>query len=187
MFTPNSITTEQGIYDDPADPFSGIIVGCYDVVGDIVSGLAAGPVELSRQANRKDYAVHPDDASIGSKAKSKHVARASGQVAMGTAKGLGKVVTTSLKSPMLIVHGVTRSFHNLPKTYGEEVRQYETVTGFRSGLSVSAKSFGHGIGDGMRDLIAKPIDGAANNGIVGFRTGLATGFANLMCKPTAGK
>ncbi|PZD27065.1 hypothetical protein A1F96_07060 [Pyrenophora tritici-repentis] len=74
----------------------------------------------------------------------------------------------------------------ISKTYGEEVRQYETVTGLRSGLVVSAKSFGHGIGDGIKDIVAKQIDGAEKNGVIGSGTGLATGVANVVCKPTAG-
>ncbi|RMZ71831.1 UDP-glucosesterol transferase [Pyrenophora seminiperda CCB06] len=190
-------TDTTGAKRDPIDPVSGVLLGCYDTVGGILSGLAAGPVELGRQATattRRDSTVKVDDASSSTgdgEAKSKGggggggVAHASGQVAIGTAKGLGKVVTTSLKSPMLIMHGLTRGFHNLPRTYGEEVRQYETVTGLRSGLLVSAKSFGHGLGDGIRDLVAKPIDGAEKNGIIGFGTGLATGIANVVCKPAA--
>ena len=64
---------------------------------------------------------------------------------------------------------------------------YENVTGFRSGLLVSAKSFGHGLGDGIRDLATKPIEGAEKNGVSGFTTGLVTGLANLAFKPAAGE
>ena len=109
------------------------------------------------------------------------------QVALGTAKGFGRIVTTSLKSPAVIMHGITRGFHNLPKAYGEEVRQYENVTGLRSGLVVSMKSFGYGLGDGIRDLMVKPIDGAEKNGVLGFATGCATGIANAALKPAAGQ
>ena len=144
-------------------------------------------MDLGKQVSGRDSIVKTDASSIGSQTKSKGFAHASGQVAIGTARGLGRVVTTSLKSPALIMHGVTRGFHNLPKTYGEEVRQYETVTGLRSGLLVSAKSFGHGLGDGIKDLVAKPIDGAEKNGVIGFGAGLATGIANVVCKPAAGK
>ncbi|KAL7773937.1 hypothetical protein CFE70_003905 [Pyrenophora teres f. teres 0-1] len=179
-----TIATGPGTIREPTDPLSGVLVGCYDVADGIISGLVAGPVTLGKQFSRRDSAVTSETSSAGSKTKG--VVRASGQVAMGTAKGLGKVVTTGLKSPLLIVEGVTRGFHNFPKTYGEEVRQYETVTGLRSGLLVSAKSFRHGIGDGIKDVITKPIDGAEKNGIIGFGTGLATGIANVVCKPTAG-
>jgi hypothetical protein len=117
----------------------------------------------------------------------KGIPHAVAQVALGTAKGLGRIVTTSLKSPALILHGVTRGFHNLPKAYGEEVRQYENVIGLRSGLLVSAKSFGYGLGDGLKDLATKSMEGAENNGVVGFGTGLARGVLNAAFKPASGQ
>ncbi|KAH7562778.1 hypothetical protein BM1_02298 [Bipolaris maydis] len=187
---------------DPTDPISGALLGCYDVVGGIMLGLAEGPIELGKQASPLFRASHstkesssqteeepkPTSAPTASSSPSdsKRIPHAAGKVALGTAKGLGRVVTTSLKSPALIMHGVTRGFHNLPKTYGEEVRVYEEVTGLRSGLLVSAKSFGYGLGDGIRDFASKPIDGAEKNGIIGFSAGLVTGIANLAFKPTAG-
>lgn len=61
------------------------------------------------------------------------------QVAVGTGKGLGRIVGAGLKAPMTFTHGLTRGFHNVPKLYGEEVREYENVVDLRSGLLVSAK------------------------------------------------
>ncbi|XP_014558170.1 hypothetical protein COCVIDRAFT_25282 [Bipolaris victoriae FI3] len=192
------ITKDTAMERDPTDPISGALLGCYDVVGGIMLGLAAGPIELGKQASPLFHASHsakespsqtteeePKSTSTPS-SDSKRIPHAAGKVALGTAKGLGRVVTTSLKSPALIMHSVTRGFHNLPKTYGEEVRVYEEVTGLRSGLLVSAKSFGHGLGDGIRDFATKPIDGAEKNGIIGFSAGLVTGIANLAFKPAAG-
>lgn len=181
---------------DPQDPVSGALLGCYDVLGGMALGLAAGPIELSKQAgpllkssnhSHKDSDSQTEKPTPTTSGEAKSVPQAAGKVAVGAAKGLGRVVTTGLKSPALIMHSLTRGFHNLPKAYGEEVRVYENVTGLRSGLLVSAKSFGHGLGDGLRDFATKPIDGAEKNGFIGFSTGLATGLANLALKPTAGK
>jgi hypothetical protein len=108
-------------------------------------------------------------------------------IAVSAGKGLGRIVTASLKSPMLVLHGVTRGFHNLPKLYGEEVREYENVTDLKSGLLVSAKSLGYGIGDGLMDLVVKPIEGAEQGGVKGFGIGLAKGIGNAICKPVAGQ
>jgi hypothetical protein len=193
----SSIAKDADMKRDPTDPISGAVLGCYDVVSDIMLGLAAGPIEISKQADPLFHASHTrQDASsrteerpksiTASSAEFKRIPFAIGKVALGTAKGLGSVVTTSLKSPALIMHGVTRGFHNLPKMYGEEVRVYDSVTGLRSGLLVSAKSFGHGLGDGVRDFATKPVEGAEKNGIVGFSTGLATGIANMALKSAAG-
>jgi hypothetical protein len=61
------------------------------------------------------------------------------QVAIGTGKGLGRIVGVGLKAPMTFTHGITRGFHNVPKLYGEQVREYENITDLRSGMSVSFK------------------------------------------------
>jgi hypothetical protein len=63
------------------------------------------------------------------------------EIALSTGKGLGRIVGAPLKAPMVFTHGVTRGFHNLPKLYGGEVREYENVTDLKSGLIVSGKVF----------------------------------------------
>jgi hypothetical protein len=61
------------------------------------------------------------------------------KVAIETGKGLGRVLMASLKTPIMLSNAITRGFHNWPKSYGENVREYENVTGIKSGLIVSAK------------------------------------------------
>jgi hypothetical protein len=48
------------------------------------------------------------------------------------------------------------------------------------------QSFGYGLGDGLLDIIAKPTQGAKENGTLGFVTGCAKGLGNALLKPTAG-
>ncbi|KAH7359828.1 hypothetical protein BKA66DRAFT_515011 [Pyrenochaeta sp. MPI-SDFR-AT-0127] len=187
------ISQYSGTRRDPTDPVSGILFGVYDTVEEMMLGLVAGPVELGKQANPmlvryKSSQTANGTASTESTAvvNVKNVPQVAAQVAIGTGKGLGRIVTASLKSPMLIMNGVTRGFHNLPKTYGEEVREYKNVTGFRSGLCVGAQSFGYGLADGLKDLVAKPLDGAAQSGCIGFGDGLAKGIGNALFKPAAG-
>lgn len=110
-------------------------------------GVVAGPVEFGRQASpmlsryesrqreTRDGIVRPFTAH-----DIKAAPPAAAQVTIEAGKGLGRVVTASVKTPMLIMHGITRGFHNLPKTYGEEVRQFQNVTGLKSGLAVSGKA-----------------------------------------------
>ncbi|KAF2713088.1 hypothetical protein K504DRAFT_449845 [Pleomassaria siparia CBS 279.74] len=107
-------------------------------------------------------------------------------VAVGTGKGLGRIVGAGLKAPMTFTHGLTRGFHNMPKLYGEEVRDYENITDIRSGLSVSAKGLALGITDGLTDFFTKPIQGAQAGGVLGFAKGFGKGIGNLVCKPSAG-
>ena len=137
------ISQHSGTRRDPIDPLSGVLLGVYDTVGEMMLGLVAGPVEFgkqtspmmlrlnSRQQGSQDSNTAPGD--------DKSIPHAAAEVAIGTGKGVGRIITASLKSPMVIMHGITRGFHNLPKVYGEEVREYENITGLRSGLLVSAK------------------------------------------------
>jgi hypothetical protein len=59
--------------------------------------------------------------------------------AYGTGKGISKISGSLLKSPMDLLLGVSKGFHNMPKLYGEEVRQTDRVTGIKSGFRVAGK------------------------------------------------
>jgi hypothetical protein len=60
--------------------------------------------------------------------------------ALGAGKGVGRIVSAGLKSPMDFTLGIARGFHNAPKLYGDEsVRQTERITGFQSGLKAAGK------------------------------------------------
>ncbi|KAF2027095.1 hypothetical protein EK21DRAFT_102830 [Setomelanomma holmii] len=178
---------------DPTDPLSGLLLGIYDTIGEISLGLVAGPVELGRQATpmltrfEDSQRTHRDDITQPVTAgKLKRAPHPAARVVVESGKGLGRILTASLKTPVLTMNGMTRGFHNLPKAWGEEVREYENVTGFRSGCVVSAKSFGYGLSDGLLDMIAKPAQGAQKNGMVGFAIGIGKGLGNAVCKPVAG-
>jgi hypothetical protein len=122
------------------------MLGVYDTLGEITLGLVAGPVELGRQATpvltrfESRQRDNPDgNTQPVTTDDVKGAPQAAAKVAVEAGKGLGRVVTASLKMPVLTLHGITRGFHNMPKLYGEEVREYENVTGIKSGLRVSAK------------------------------------------------
>ncbi|CAI6334124.1 unnamed protein product [Periconia digitata] len=117
---------------------------------------------------------------------SRSAPEAAKQIAIGTGKGLGQIIGAALKAPMTFSHGMTRGFHNVPKLYGEEVHEYENVVDFRSGISVSAKGFGHGVYGGVADLFVKPVLGAQEDGLAGFAKGVGKGVGNIVCKPAAG-
>jgi hypothetical protein len=142
----NRISQHPGARRDPTDPISGILLGVYDTVGEISLGLVAGPVELGRQATpvlRRYESSQRENPNGNTQPLTGRellgAPQAAGKVALETGKGLGRIVTASLKTPMVVLNGVTRGFHNLPKAYGEEVRVYENVTGVKSGMKVGAK------------------------------------------------
>jgi hypothetical protein len=175
---------------DPNNPFSGVVVGTYDAVGDILGSLVTGPIEggkyvAQRHAKQEGTKLEkipcstssvrqnsapliPDDANTRSTESASRkppadpspsegrimleeerepdslgtaldtASNTAKDIAVGTGIGLGRIVGAGLKAPMSITHGLTRGFHNLPKLYGDEVREYE-VTDLKSGLEVSAK------------------------------------------------
>lgn len=55
-------------------------------------------------------------------------------------KGIGRIVSAGMKSPMDFTLGIARGFHNAPKLYGDDtVRPQEKVTDFQSGLKAAGK------------------------------------------------
>ena len=68
---------------------------------------------------------------------SRHV---SFEAAIGTGKGVGRIVGAGLKSPMDFTLGLAKGFRNAPRLYGDEsVRPIEKITGLQSGLKVASK------------------------------------------------
>ena len=62
------------------------------------------------------------------------------EAALGAGKGVGRIVSAGLKSPMDFTLSLARGFHNAPKLYGDEsVRKSEKITGFQSGLKAAGK------------------------------------------------
>lgn len=106
----------------------------------------------SSTPHAEEASVHRSatDASISSEpSSSQHPHRSftgnqAGQIsleaALGAGKGIGRIVSAGLKSPMDFTLSLARGFHNAPKLYGDEsVRQTEKITGFHSGLKAAGK------------------------------------------------
>lgn len=94
--------------------------------------------------------------------------------AIGTGKGVSRIVGAGLKSPMDFTMALAQGFHNAPKMYGDQtVRKQEKVTGFQSGMKAAGKGFGLGMYDGIAGLVTQPIEGAKKEGAAGFWKGLA--------------
>ncbi|KAG8533815.1 uncharacterized protein KY384_001556 [Bacidia gigantensis] len=119
-----------------------------------------------------------------------HHRRSSGHItldaAVGAGKGIGRMVSAGVKSPMDFTLGIARGFHNAPKLYGDEtVRQSDKVTGIQSGLKAAGKEFGYGMWDGITGLVTQPIDGAKKEGIAGLVKGFGKGIGGVVLKPNA--
>ncbi|KAF2401617.1 UDP-Glycosyltransferase/glycogen phosphorylase [Trichodelitschia bisporula] len=106
--------------------------------------------------------------------------------ALGTGKGLSRIVGAGLKSPMDLMLGISKGFHNVPRLYGEEVRPATRVTGMKSGLAAAGREFGLGVFDGITGLVTQPLKGAKEEGAAGFIKGMGRGMAGVVAKTSAG-
>jgi hypothetical protein len=99
--------------------------------------------------------------------------------AVSTGKGLAKIVGAGFKSPMDFSLNVAKGFHNVPKLYGDEVRQVDKVTDLQSGVKTAAKEFGLGFYEGLSGLVMDPYRGAKKEGGAGFVKGIGKGIAGV--------
>jgi len=123
--------------------------------------------------------------------------------AIYTGKGLAKIVGAGFKSPMDFSLNVAKGFHNVPKLYGQEVRQVDKVTDLQSGVKTAAKvgvypcssqsfysnfsqEFGMGLYEGIGGLVMDPYRGAKKEGGAGFLKGVGTGIAGLPLRVMGG-
>lgn len=97
---------------------------------------------LSDSVSRRSRSLSRDRSSLDSPT-SKSLAESqtiSLETAVGTSKGIGRIVGAGLKSPMDFTLSIARGFHNAPRLYGDEsVRHPDKVTGFQSGLRTAGK------------------------------------------------
>lgn len=102
-------------------------------------------------------------------------------VALGqSAKSVGKLVGKYYKGMGVdIPLATTEGLRAVPRLYGEEVKEYEPIRDWRSGLSVGGKNFTHGITEGVAGLLKQPYKGAVKDGPIGVVKGFAKGGIGL--------
>ena len=140
-------------------------------------GLAAGPREAYKQMKPGDANATPVGLTKGIES-----------VTVSTTKGIGSIITASLKTPVVITDGLTRGFHNAPRLYGDDtVREEPKVKGWRSGFVAAGKELTYGMYDGLTGFVTQPINGAKKEGGVGLLKGMGKGIGGLVFKPAAGE
>ncbi|KPM43368.1 Sterol 3-beta-glucosyltransferase UGT80B1 [Neonectria ditissima] len=113
--------------------------------------------------------------------------RAKFDAAVGTGQGVGRIVSTGVKSPMNFCLGLAKGFRNIPKLYNDDtIRPVEKVTDFSTGIKVAGKELGYGFFDGVAGLVTQPWKGAEKEGAPGLVKGFGKGIGGLIAKPAAG-
>jgi hypothetical protein len=120
----------------------------------------------------------------GSSATGKSAAGAAGK-AVG--RGFEKVGMAVTKGVIDLPRAVADGLHNVPALYGEEVRDYGEIKGWKSGSMVGAKSMGYGFYDGYVGFFTQPYKGARDGGALGLARGIFKGCAGLLTQPGHGR
>ncbi|KAH8805477.1 hypothetical protein F5884DRAFT_708908 [Xylogone sp. PMI_703] len=107
--------------------------------------------------------------------------------ALGAGKGLGRIASIGLKTPVEFTMGITNGFRNAPKLYGDDnIRPPQKVTDFNSGVAAATKELGYSVYDGVTGIFTQPVNGARKEGVTGFFKGLGKGLGGAVLKPGAG-
>ncbi|KAL3480576.1 sterol glucosyltransferase, partial [Aspergillus californicus] len=111
-----------------------------------------------------------------------------GKVAGATLKGFGKFAGTYFKGVLVdIPHAAAEGFRQVPNLYGDKPKEYEPVTGWKSGAMFGGRNFVDGMSEGLSGIITQPIKGGKEEGAFGAMKGLAKGTIGLATKlPSAG-
>jgi UDP:flavonoid glycosyltransferase YjiC (YdhE family) len=165
------------------DPVTGTTSACVGIVGDMgmaVKGMIVDPFipEHKRPAVSSSISASSDIKPNG--------AVVAGHMAGGVAKGFGKFLGAIYKGVIVdLPLATTEGFRNVPRLYGEEVKDHGKVTGALSGFQVGGKNFVHGIADGFSDPFRQTYEGGKKEGAVGYAKGFGKGMAGFVSKTSA--
>ncbi|KAI0914163.1 putative sterol glucosyltransferase [Ustulina deusta] len=102
-----------------------------------------------------------------------------------SASGALNLVKSCATSVVTIPYAFTEGFRNMPRLYGEDVRDIGTIRDWKSGTAAGAKVFAYGIADGISDFFMLPYKGAQQEGGRGAIKGFGKGVVGLSTKTFA--
>ena len=125
--------------------------------------------------------------NVAESGSSSYSPRLAGDMALASGKSLGKIVSTYFQGILVDMPLATaEGFHNMPRLWGSEVRDYGKVTDWKSGGVVAGRSLIEGVSDGFRDMVMEPKRGGQEEGAWGATKGVAKGTASLLSKTISG-
>lgn len=134
-----------------------------------------------RKSRSTTYLMEVNKPEVEGKGKARAMALASVQA---SGKLLGKFVSgTMVDVPLAAAEG----FRMLPGLYGENIREPERVTDWKSGMLTGAKTFAIGMTESCVDPLYQPYKGARDGGPLGFAGGLVKGTVGMIAKMGHGK
>ncbi|XPS77336.1 hypothetical protein M3J09_009362 [Ascochyta lentis] len=129
--------------------------------------------------------VDSDDPSIHPSTRRKPIS--AGRLAGASGMSIAMFAPKALKGMTVdIPLALTDGLKNVPRAYGDTIRDHGPVTDFKSGATVAGKTFAWGFIDGISDVVMKPYQGAQKEGVKGAAKGLGKGLVNMTTKTGAG-
>ncbi|CAG8896915.1 unnamed protein product [Penicillium egyptiacum] len=113
--------------------------------------------------------------------------RVTGKAVEGSAKSVGRIIAYYYKGVLVDIPGaVNEGLRAVPRLYGEEVKDYDNIRDFKSGVSAASDNFAHGFSHGLTDIFRQPYEGAQKDGIRGAMKGLVKGPIGMGTKAASG-
>ncbi|KAF2179556.1 glycosyltransferase family 1 protein [Zopfia rhizophila CBS 207.26] len=165
----NPIFIENRRWDPVTAGTSSLMGTTVDMV-TAAAGIFIDPVKAVKQASQSGDGV-VSQAGVALAASAKNVGKVNGKFFKGTMLDLPFAVTEGLRAA--------------PRLYGEDVKDHEPVTGWKSGARTAATSFAEGMIGGVSDILMQPYKGS-KEGLLGFGKGLGKGSIGFATKTTSG-
>lgn len=147
-------------------------------------------LEVSKLSKEPDMSLNGSkEVSDGSSSHSatKRNPISAGQLVGASGMSIAMFAPKALKGMTVdIPLAITDGLKNMPRAYGDQVRDHGPVTDFKSGATVAGKTFAWGFVDGISDVVVKPYQGAQKEGMKGAAKGLGKGLMNMTTKTGAG-
>lgn len=193
---PNTILIENTRWD-PITGTASAVVGAYAGMAGSAVDIVAKPVAALRAPKPKDLGsdAAPTEPGLPTPARAAQAAvpqgngdrgsgrgcmSTSGVVALGVASGVGSFFHNFAKGSLIDMPlAFTEGMRNAPRLYGGKVANHGPVTDWKSGLVVSGKNLGNGIGQGFAGVVQEPVRGAQQGGAVGAIKGIGRGLLGL--------
>jgi hypothetical protein len=149
------------------------------------STMEASKASKAQAAPVKNTENMSDTSSTRSETKRKPIS--AGRLAGASGMSIAMFAPKALKGMTVdIPLALTDGLKNVPRAYGDTVRDHGPVTDFKSGATVAGKTFAWGFVDGLSDVVVKPYQGAQQEGMKGAAKGLGKGLVSITTKTGAG-
>lgn len=110
-----------------------------------------------------------------------------GKAVGGSAKSVGRIIAYYYKGILVDIPGaVNEGLRAVPRLYGEEVKDYDNIRDFKSGVAAASDNFAHGFSHGLSDIFRQPYEGGQKDGIKGAIKGFVKGPIGMGTKAASG-